>query len=324
MAPTADDDERAFIVTHDYAGSRIDRYLAAVDPAMSRARWQQLLGEGQISLNGKPAKANTVIREGDRIGATIPAPIDAEPAPENIALNIVYEDADLVVVDKPVGMVVHPGAGNRSGTLVNALLHHCTDLSGIGGVLRPGIVHRIDKDTSGLLVVAKNDATHRHLAQQFERHTIERSYEAIAWGAFRAKSGRFEGLIGRDPRSRVRMSGKVAQGRNAVTNFEVVEETPHFSRLLLRLETGRTHQIRVHCAESGHPLVGDPVYGKGRSLSPQMGVLLQQQLRAFNRQALHAAVLGFQDRHGKVHRYVSPFPEDMQRLWDYMLREDHG
>jgi 23S rRNA pseudouridine1911/1915/1917 synthase len=318
------DEHVDLIAGSENAGARLDRFLAATQPSLSRVRWQQLIEEGHVELNGKQAKPNSTLHVGDRITATVPPPQEARPLPENIPLDIAYEDADLIVVNKPAGMVVHPGAGNYTGTLVNALLFHCKDLSGIGGVARPGIVHRIDKDTSGLLVVAKNDLTHRHLAAQFEAHSIKRVYEAIAWGLFRGKAGTLTGTIERDPRNRQRMTGKTGGGRKAVTHYEVVGETPHFSRLKCKLETGRTHQIRVQLAEAGHPLVGDPVYGQTRSISPRMGVRLQQAVRSFGRQALHAAVLGFADRKGKAHYFEAPVTGDFEDLWALMLTEDHS
>jgi 23S rRNA pseudouridine1911/1915/1917 synthase len=305
-------------------GVRIDKFLVSHAPANSRARWQQIIGDGHVLLNGKPAKANSVLRPGDRVTAHLPQPVEATPQPEDIPLEILYQDGDVVVVNKPAGLVVHPGAGNTGGTLVNALLYHCKDLSGIGGVLRPGIVHRIDKDTSGIVVAAKNDRAHRHLARQFERHTIERAYDALAWGGFRTRRGTFSGTIERDPKNRLRMTGKTGGGRVAITHYEVLAATPHFSRLRCRLETGRTHQIRVHCAEAGHPLVGDQTYGKTRSVSPRMGVNLQAAVKTFGRQALHAAVLGFETPDGRQVRFESKLPEDMQRLWQLMVDEDQA
>lgn len=305
-------------------GVRVDKFLVAREPSLSRARWQQVIDEGHVLINGKQAKPNSVLRAGDRVTAGLPPPVEAAPQPENIPLDILYQDADVVVVNKPAGLVVHPGAGNAGGTLVNALLYHCKDLSGIGGVLRPGIVHRIDKDTSGILVAAKNDQSHRNLSAQFESHTVERAYIAIAWGGFRQKRGTFSGTLERDPRNRLRMTGKTGGGRTAITHYEVLGATPHFAQLRCRLETGRTHQIRVQCAEAGHPLVGDQTYGKTRSVSPRMGPSLQTAVKNFGRQALHAAVLGFTARNGQRLRFESAPPEDMRALWQLMLDEDHA
>lgn len=312
------------VVGSDQEGQRVDRFLAATEPSLSRARWQQLIDEGAVRVNGEAVKAGRVLRAGDHVAAELPAPVEAEPKPEAIALDVLYEDGDVIVVDKPAGLVVHPGAGNPTGTLVNALLHHCKDLSGIGGVLRPGIVHRIDKDTSGVIVAAKHDAAHRHLAKQFESHTIERAYDALAWGGFRARRGALRGTLERDPKNRLRMTGKTGEGRVAVTHYEVNGETPHFAKVRCTLETGRTHQIRVQLSEAGHPLVGDPLYGRTRSVSPRMGVNLQAAVRDFPRQALHAAVLGFVDLYGKRLHFEAPWPADLAGLWALMQSEDRA
>lgn len=301
---------------------RLDKFLSAAAPELSRARWQQLIEAGGVLVNGKSAKANATLRAGDDVRAQLPPPVAAAPAPQAIALDVVFETADYIIVNKPAGLVVHPAAGNQTGTLVNALLHHCKDLSGIGGELRPGIVHRIDKDTSGLIIAAKHDAAHRHLAKQFEAHTIERAYEALAWGGFRTRTGTIRSALERDPRNRLRMTGRTGAGRAAVTHYEITGATPHFARLRCRLETGRTHQIRVHLAEAGHPIVGDPVYGNTRSVSPRMGVNLQQAVKGFGRQALHAAVLGFTALDGERLRFERPMPPDMQALWSLMEAED--
>jgi 23S rRNA pseudouridine1911/1915/1917 synthase len=222
---------------------------------------------------------------------------------------VLYEDTDLIVIVKPAGMVVHAGAGHATGTLVNALLAHCRDLSGIGGVLRPGIVHRLDKDTSGVMVAAKNDLAHRALAVQFERHSVERRYDALVWGGFRAPAGTLEGTL-------------AGEGRHAVTHYRVLEATPHFAQVACTLETGRTHQIRVQLSEAGHPVVGDRLYGKSRSLSPRMGPGLRRAIEEFGRQALHAAVLGFTLPGGKAVRFEAPPPADHQNLWRLMREED--
>jgi 23S rRNA pseudouridine1911/1915/1917 synthase len=310
------------IITGELDAMRLDRALVALQPDLSRTRVQSLIEAGQVRLNGKAVRPGTVVRPGDRIDLDIPAPVAAEPQPEAIALEILYEDDDVVVINKPAGMNVHPGAGHPAGTVVNALLHHCGHLSSVGGVMRPGIVHRLDKDTSGVMVATKNDLAHRHLAIQFERHTIERAYVAIAWEPFRFKQGSFRSTIERDPRNRLRMTGKTGSGRPAVTHYTVEAETPHFSKLRCTLETGRTHQIRVHCSENGHPLVGDVLYGKGRSVSPKMGANLQNAVRAFPRQALHASTLGFTARDGNSLRFETPLPADMAELWRLIATED--
>lgn len=311
-----------FVTDPDHAGLRMDRFLALSHPDLSRARWQQLLSEGHVLVNGQPAKGSMPVRTGDVITAEIPPAQAAEPVPEDIPLTVLYEDSDYIVVDKPPGMVVHQGAGHHTGTLVNALLHHCQDLSSIGGVLRPGIVHRIDKDTSGAMVATKNDLAHRHLAEQFERHTIERVYEAIVWDPFRFSKGTIRGHIERDPRNRLKMSGRTGSGRTAVSHYEVVASTPHFSRVRCRLETGRTHQIRVHLSEAGHPLIGDALYGKARTISQRLGPQLRERLASFPRQALHAHVLGFVGRDGVTVRVEADMPSDMTELWALMVAED--
>ncbi len=304
------------------AGMRLDRFLSLHHPDLSRARWQQLIADRLVSLNGAPTKPGAPLKPGDVIAARVPPPVEATPRPEAVDLDILYEDDDYVIVNKPAGMVVHHGAGHDSGTLVNALLHHCGNLSNVGGVMRPGIVHRLDKDTSGVMAATKNDLAHRFLAEQFAAHTIERAYEAIVWGVFSFSTGTVEGLIGRDPRNRLRMTGRTTSGRRAVTHYKVTAATRHFSRVECRLETGRTHQIRVHMAESHHPVVGDPLYGKGRSIPASLLPELREALAAFNRQALHARVLGFTTRAGKTIRVEAEPPVDMQRLWQLIAEQD--
>ncbi len=272
---------------------RLDQFISRAIDGMTRSTAQRLIESGLVTVNGAPCKSSLKLVGNECITVRIPPAAPAVPVAEEIPLEIRYEDRDVVVINKPAGMVVHPGAGNPSGTLVNALLAHCTDLSGIGGEIRPGIVHRLDKDTSGLLVVAKNDAAHQHLSQQFSRHSIKRVYVALVYGVMKADKGRIEGAIGRHPSNRQKMSGASRHGKHAVTHWQVIERFPGFSLLKLRLETGRTHQIRVHLSESGHPLVGDPVYGGSGRLSSVKDVPLREAVRKFDRQALHARVLGF-------------------------------
>jgi 23S rRNA pseudouridine1911/1915/1917 synthase len=311
-----------FKIPPEEAGIRLDRFLAARHGTVSRSRWQSLIESDQVLINDKPVRSGAVLKGGDRVDVRIPPPAPASPLAQDIPLDILHEDEDYILISKPPGMVVHPAAGHGRDTLVNALLHHCGHLSNVGGVMRPGIVHRIDKDTSGVMAATKNDLAHRHLAAQFEAHTIERVYEALVWGTFRLKRGTFRGTIERDPRHRLRMTGKTGAGRHAVTHFEVLGETPHFSYIRCTLETGRTHQIRVHCTEAGHPLIGDQLYGRSRSVSPRMGAELQQRVRNFPRQALNAAVLGFTDRAGETIRCEIPLPADMADLWALMQAED--
>ncbi len=265
------------------------------------------------------------VKPGSALSVTVPLPVAPEPKAEEIALSIVYEDKDIIVIDKPAGLVVHPGAGNETGTLVNALIAHCGDsLSGIGGVRRPGIVHRLDKDTSGLLVVAKNDQAHHGLSEQFAAHgrdgRLERTYQAIVWGQPERRLGMINAPIDRSTANRQRMAvSRGGNAREAITHYEVVELfglPPVASLITCRLETGRTHQIRVHLAHIGHPLLGDQVYGSGfRTSAKKLGLDAQIALKALNRQALHATSLGFvHPRTGKALHFESPAPDDFATL----------
>ncbi len=273
-------------IPDEAVGERLDRFAAQMS-GLTRSAVQGLADDGAVTVNGKTAPKNYRLRSGDEVTVTVPEPTVYEAKPENIPLDIVYEDADLLVVNKPKGMVVHPAAGNYDGTLVNALLFHCHDLSGINGVLRPGIVHRIDKDTSGLLIVAKNDRAHQGLAEQIKVHSFTRVYEAIVYGKLRDDSGTVNAPIGRHPIKRKQMAVTPVNSKLAVTHYEVIARydgnTRHgaFTHVRLRLETGRTHQIRVHMASIGHPVVGDAVYGPGA---------YQKELHG---QCLHARTIGF-------------------------------
>ena len=304
------------------AGERLDRFLAGRLPDLSRSRLKALTEAGHVRVGGRTiVEAKYRVKSGEAVELSLPEPEPAAPAPESIPLAVVHEDASLIVIDKPAGLVVHPGAGNQEGTLVNALLAHCGEsLSGIGGVKRPGIVHRLDKDTSGLLVVAKTDRAHRALAAQFAAHgrdgDLERRYRAFVWGAPRRR-GTVEAAIGRSPQNPLKMA--VRAGRSAVTRYEVLEtygaDAPA-SLVECRLETGRTHQIRVHMAHIGHPLLGDPLYGAGfASKAACLSQAARDALARLGRQALHAAVLGF--RHpetGARLRFESALPHDMASL----------
>lgn len=306
--------KREAIVGPGENGARLDRALAALLPDLSRERIKALILEGRVHTpQGVPSlNPSLKVREGAHFLLDLPPAVPAQAQAQSIPLSIAYEDADLVVVDKPAGLVVHPAAGNPDGTLVNALLHHCGgSLSGIGGVARPGIVHRIDKDTSGLLVVAKNDAAHEGLARQFKDHSIERRYFALVAGHPAPPAGRVDAWLGRSERDRKKMAVvKEGRGKHAVTHFRTVEPLAGAALVECRLETGRTHQVRVHMAHIGHPLLGDPLYARGKkgckSLLDSLG---------FHRQALHAARLGFvHPRNGEKLLFDSPLPGDMQEL----------
>ncbi len=301
--------------------TRLDSFVTGLLTDLTRSAVQRLIEEGLITVNGEAAKPSLKLHQGDRINVTLPPPVAAEAQPEQIPLDILYEDSDLIVVNKPAGMVVHPGAGNLDGTLVNALLGHCGDLAGIGGELRPGIVHRIDKETSGLLVAAKNDRAHQHLAEQFKAHSIKRIYFALAFGSPKSDKGRIEAAIGRHPTDRKRMSGKARHGKHAVTHWQVLGRYPGITLLKLRLETGRTHQIRVHLAEAGYPLLGDPVYGGTKRVNNLDDQELQQLLKKLGRQALHAKTLGFiHPASGEYLEFDTELPVDMTTIIDYLER----
>ena len=291
---------------------RLDKALAEAS-GLSRERVKALLGEGRVTIGGQRAmQASLKLAEGTPFAIVLPAAIPAEAAAQDIPLSIAYEDEHLIVVDKPAGLVVHPAAGNLDGTLVNALLHHCAgQLSGIGGVVRPGIVHRIDKDTSGLLVVAKTDAAHEGLARQFADHSIERAYLAIVAGHPRPAAGTVRGAIARSTANRKKMAlVEDGRGKHAVTHYRTLETFPDAALVECRLETGRTHQVRVHMSSIGHPLLGDPTYGR---VPTRLRPLLTQ--LHFQRQALHAAVLGFvHPVTGDTIHTASPLPADMEAL----------
>ncbi|MDZ7374392.1 MAG: RluA family pseudouridine synthase [candidate division KSB1 bacterium] len=304
---------------------RIDRYLARTLADLSRSLIQKLIEEGRVLVNGARTKASHLVSPGESIEVVVPEPRSAEIEPEPIPLDIVFEDPHLVVINKPAGMVVHPALGNYSGTLVNALLHHCRALSGVGGVQRPGIVHRLDKDTSGLLVVAKDDRTHQGLAEQFKHKRVRREYVAVVWGTPSPRRGRVESFLGRHPKDRKKIA-VLPEGRWAVTNYEVVEVLGPVSLVRLELETGRTHQIRVHMSHIGHPVFGDPLYGgRGRKLSSmpkEQRQKMEELLATFRRQALHARTLGFvHPITGQWLLFESALPEDMALLLQQLRNE---
>jgi 23S rRNA pseudouridine1911/1915/1917 synthase len=316
-------------VPQDKARHRLDKVLAEALPALSRSRLKALIEAGRVTRSGAAVTDPAAkVGAGDSFTVSVPAAVPAVPSPQAIPLDVVYEDDDLIVIDKPAGLVVHPAPGHRGGTLVNALLAHCgASLSGIGGVGRPGIVHRLDRDTSGLMVVAKTDAAHRSLSEQFADHgrtgVLERAYLAFVWGAPRRAAGTIDRSVGRHPTDRLRQAIRENGGRRAVTHYEIVRrfgpksaEHPIVSLVRCRLETGRTHQVRVHMASIHCPLLGDALYGAGyRSKVSLLPENAQQIVSNLNRQALHASVLAFaHPTDGRVLRFESPLPPDLEAL----------
>jgi 23S rRNA pseudouridine1911/1915/1917 synthase len=291
----------ALIVPKEAGTARLDRFLAAELGQFSRSRLQQLIRTGFVKLNGEEARPREIVRPGDTVDLTVPPLQKIDNQPENIPLDVLFEDQDLIVINKPAGLVVHPGAGHREHTLVNALLNHCADLSGIGGSERPGIVHRLDKETSGCLVVAKNDEAHRGLAEQFAARTVDKIYLALAAGNLRKISGVIEAKISRHPVHRQRMSVATTRGRSAKTEYRVLRSGNGLSLIECKLHSGRTHQIRVHLHHLGHPVLGDKVYG------PKLA-------KNFPRQMLHAWKLGFQHpRSDEWKSFAAPLPNDFEK-----------
>jgi 23S rRNA pseudouridine1911/1915/1917 synthase len=311
-----------------HEGQRLDRYLADQRPELSRSRLQKLIVEGAVCINGKTTRSSYRVVAGDSITIDIPPPIDSTINPEDIPLDIFFEDDHVLVLDKPVGMIVHPAGRVTSGTLVNALLSHCTHLSGINGVLRPGIVHRLDKDTSGLMVVAKSDEGHRGLAAQLEARAMARRYLALIWGGFEEDEGRIEAPIGRHPKDRRRMA--VSQnGRYAATRWKIRARYDFLSLLSLALETGRTHQIRVHLTHLNRPVFGDPLYGgreeKLSGIAPLFRRRATHLLAQTNRQMLHATQLTFVHPVTKKEMmFEARLPEDMQKILAYSSSSSSG
>ena len=320
----SEDEQRHFQIPEEDAGERLDKAVARLVPDMSRGRLQALIAEGRLSgADGPVTEASHRLKGGEAFTLSVPPPVPAEPEPQEIPLDLIFEDEHLLIVNKPAGLVVHPAPGNREGTLVNAVLAHCGDeLPGINGVERPGIVHRIDKDTSGLLVVAKTEPAQISLQKQFAAHTIERQYTAYVWGIPRPATGTIEGDIGRSPTNRRKMAIVTQGGRHALTHYDL--DTPFkdmASRLTCTLETGRTHQIRVHLTTKGHPLLGDPLYGKGRqTLRRGLDESLVAAISALPGQALHAGFLGISHPiSGEDMSFEAPLPDYLQEL-DCQLR----
>jgi len=299
-----------FAVPADSTGARLDVFLVSVLAGQSRSHIQRLIKDGHVRVDGREAKPNLAVKAGQAVAVEIPDPIDPEPQPEALPLPIVYQDRDLIVVDKPAGMVVHPAAGHATGTLVNALLHHVDDLSGIGGERRPGIVHRLDRGTSGLMVVAKHDAAHERLASQFHDREVEKEYIALVWGVVQA-GRRIDAAIGRDPVNRQKMSARSKHARNAVTRITRAHHMPAVTLCQVAIHTGRTHQIRVHLSAIGHPIVGDSTYGGVHRRVAGDIKAVQRLTRPF----LHAARLVFHHpEDGRRMEFITPLPQDLMDI----------
>ncbi len=314
-----------FQVAVTETGTRLDVFLATKIPSLTRSRIQKLIDQGLAHVRGRAAKAGQKLRAGETVILLKPPPVEDKLAPEDLPLRILYENASVAVVEKPAGMVVHPAAGNARGTLVNALLYHLKDLSGVGGVLRPGIVHRLDKGTSGVMVVAKNDAAHKGLADQFKKREIRKVYLALVYGDVRQDEGVVELPVGRHPRDRKKMSVRSPRGKEALTRWQVVERFGEVTLLEVVIGTGRTHQIRVHLNTIGHPVVGDKTYGNPRRLASISDSSLKAKLTEIKRQALHAGVLGFHHPlTGEYREFAAPLPRDLERVIDYLKKRRDG
>lgn len=293
-----------FEVDFEHEGERLDKYISMLFPEQSRSFFQKIIKEGHVTVNNKPEKANYRLRIEDLVCVEIPDAVETQILPENIPLDVLYEDEDLLVVNKPKGMVVHPSAGHYSGTLVNAIMYHCKDsLSGINGEIRPGIVHRIDMDTTGSLIVCKNDEAHIAVAEQIKIHSVNRIYRGIVYGVVKDDEGIIHAPIGRHPTERKKMAINEKNGKDAITHYKVLERFNKYTYMEFKLETGRTHQIRVHMASIGHPLLGDTLYSNGKSPYKLQG------------QTLHAMIIGFV--HPKTKEYIeisAPLPEYFEKI----------
>jgi len=306
---------RLFTVDRSQSGQRLDVFLVQNDQSLSRSRIKRAIEDGEVLVNGLTPKPSQRLKEGDLIRLNLQPAKEALALPQEIPLNIIYEDAAIIVVNKEAGMVVHPAPGNYDHTLVNALLFHCRDLSGVGGVLRPGIVHRLDKGTSGLIVAAKSDAAHHSLAAQFKNHEVEKTYLALVWGDIKGDRGEIILPVGRHPGDRKKMSTKSKRGREAITYWKVKERYGLATLLEVEIKTGRTHQIRVHLSDRGYPVVGDAVYGNASKIRSIADAVLKVQFKALNRQALHAARLSFTHPQSSERVvFEAAMPEDMAGL----------
>ncbi len=304
MESMAENSIQTFEVRTEYADIRLDKFLASIYPKLSRSFFQKLIQTGQVQIEGRSVKPSCLVREGELVTVSVPPAVQVNICPEPIPLDILYEDDYLLIVNKPKDMVVHPAPGHYSGTLVNAVLYHCQNqLSGINGEIRPGIVHRIDKDTTGSLVICKNDMAHTSLAQQLKDHSVTRRYRGIVTGLVKEDTGTVCAQIGRDPKNRLKMACDVINGKHAVTHYRVLERFVRHTYLEFQLETGRTHQIRVHMAHIGHPLLADPVYGPSKCAF------------ALHGQCLHAMTLGFlHPATGAYMEFTAPLPEYFEVL----------
>ena len=313
---TGQSEEIRFTIDKSQCGQRLDIFLSQSDAAISRSHVKCVIEEGDVLVNGIIPKVSQRLKEGDVIILTQRPPQEATALPQNIPLDIVYEDAAIIVINKPAGMVTHPAPGNYENTLVNALLFHCHDLSGIGGVLRPGIVHRLDKDTSGLIVAAKSDEAHRHLLAQFEKHEVQKKYLALVWGNTKDKQGEIVKPVGRHTIDRKKMSTNTKRGKEALTFWKVIERYGVATLLEVEIKTGRTHQIRVHLSDLRYPIIGDAVYGGATNRMQNIAnPTLKVQIKAFNRQALHAAHLSFvHPLTGKRVEFNADMPKDLADL----------
>jgi 23S rRNA pseudouridine1911/1915/1917 synthase len=309
-----------FDIGTEQGGQRLDRFLVSVLESHSRSQIQRLIADGQVTLGSRAAKANTTLKVGEQVRVDVPAPTPSSVEREELPLDVLYQDGDVAVINKPAGMVVHPGAGHSSGTLVNALLHHMQDLSGIGGELRPGIVHRLDRGTSGVMVVAKNDAAHRELTRQFHDREVEKEYIALVWGVVHA-GRRIDAAIGRDKNDRQKMSARAKHAREAVTRITRSMPLPGLTLCQVAIHTGRTHQIRVHLSAIGHPIVGDSVYGGAHRRVAGDIRAVQRLTRPF----LHAARLAFHHPgDGRRLEFIAPLPDDLQGVLDDLVKADGG